>query len=80
MKPEQKVAFRAFLIELLVYGALVFAYVFFVIGVLGRWVHQVYEQHKIVYAFAALLLIVIQGVGLEIVTTALLKLIRSRTE
>ncbi|HJZ66895.1 MAG TPA: hypothetical protein VKF81_02035 [Blastocatellia bacterium] len=80
MNPEQKVAFRSFLIELLVYAALVFAYFFSVIGVLSRWVHQVYQQHKIVYAFAALLLIVIQGVGLEIVTTALLKLIRSRTE
>ena len=80
MKAEQKVAARSFLIELLLYAALVFAYVFFVIGLLGGWVHQVYEQHKIVYAFVALTLIVVQGVGLEIITTALLKLVRSGTE
>jgi len=61
-------------------AALVFAYVFFVIGLFGGWVHQVYEQHKIVYAFVALTLIVVQGVGLEIITTGLLKLIRTRTE
>ncbi|HEY3136899.1 MAG TPA: hypothetical protein VGL29_12790 [Blastocatellia bacterium] len=80
MKAEQKVAARSFFIELLLYAVLVFAYVFFVVGLLGGWVHQVYEQHKIVYAFAALTLIVVQGVGLEIITTALFKLIRSRTE
>jgi hypothetical protein len=80
VKAEQKVAARSFFIELLLYAVLVFAYVFFVVGLLGGWVHQVYEQHKIVYAFVALTLIVVQGVGLELITTALFKLIRSRTE
>jgi len=80
VKAEQKVAARSFFIELLLYAVLVFAYVFFVVGLLGGWVHQVYGQHKIVYAFVALTLIVVQGVGLEIITTALFKLIRSRTE
>lgn len=79
VKESKTLAARSFLIELVVYAALVFAYVFFAIKLLGDWVHQIYDQHKLVYAFVALLLIVVQGVGLELVTTALFKLIRSRT-
>lgn len=79
---EQKPAHgaRSFLIELTVYAGLVVVYVFFVIGFLGGWLDALYVQHKVRYAFAALLLIIGQGVVLEMVTSILLKLIRSRSE
>jgi NADH:ubiquinone oxidoreductase subunit 6 (subunit J) len=73
-------AARSFLIELLVYAGLVVVYVFFVIAFLGNWLDALYEHHKIRYAFAALLLIIGQGVVLEMVTSILLKLIRFRSE
>jgi NADH:ubiquinone oxidoreductase subunit 6 (subunit J) len=73
-------AARSFLIELLVYAGLVVVYVFFVIAFLGNRLDALYQHHKIRYAFAALLLIIGQGVVLEMVTSILLKLIRSRSE
>ena len=79
---EDKVthAARSFLIELLVYAALVIVYVFFVIALLGGWLHGLYDHQKIRYAFVALLLIVGQGVVLEMVTSFLLRLVRFRNE
>jgi uncharacterized membrane protein YcjF (UPF0283 family) len=73
-------AARSFLIELMLYAGLVVVYVFFVIAFLGNWLDALYEHHKIRYAFAALLLIVAQGLVLEMVTTILLRLIRRRTD
>ena len=77
-KPQH--AARSFLIELVVYAGLVVAYVFFVIAFVGAWLDALYQHHKVSYAFAALLLIIGQGVVLEMVTSFLLKLIRSRSE
>ena len=62
------------------YAGLVVVYVFFVIAFLGNWLDALYEHHKIRYAFAALLLIIGQGVALEMVTTILLRLIRRRRD
>lgn len=62
------------------YAGLVVVYVFFVIAFLGNWLDSLYEHHKIRYAFAALLLIIGQGVVLEMVTTILLRLIRRRAD
>jgi cytochrome c biogenesis protein CcdA len=73
-------AARSFLIELMLYAGLVVVYVFFVIAFLGNWLDALYEHHKIRYAFAALLLIIGQGVVLEMVTTILLRLIRRRKD
>ena len=80
MSRKDKHPARSFLIELLVYAGLVIVYVFFVITLLGGWLNKLYEYHKIHYAVVALLLIIGQGVMLEMVTTLLLKLVRSRTE
>jgi hypothetical protein len=71
-------AFRWFVLELLVYGALVIIYVVFVIAAMGSWLHGLYDQSKTIYAVVALLLIIGQGVVLEMVTSFLLRLIRSR--
>lgn len=73
-------AARTFLLELIVYAGLVVVYVFFVIAFLGRWLDAIYVHHRIRYAFVALLLIIGQGVVLEMVTTILLRLIRRRTD
>ncbi len=39
---------------------------------------HVFDQNKTLYAFVALALIIAQGVGLEMLTTGLLRLIRRR--
>jgi NADH:ubiquinone oxidoreductase subunit H len=73
-------AVRSFLIELAVYSGLVLVYVFFVIAFLGGWLDSLYVQNKLRYAVVALLLIIGQGVVLEMVTSLLLRIIRSRSE
>ena len=71
---------KAFLIELVVYAALVVGYFFLVLHLLGDALHDLAVRHRFVYAFTAILLIVGQAVFLEAVTTFLLRLIRGRSE
>jgi NADH:ubiquinone oxidoreductase subunit 6 (subunit J) len=80
MESRPSHAARSFLVELIVYAGLVVVYVFFVISLLREWLDALYGRHKIGYAIVALLLIIGQGVVLEMVTTALLRLIRRRID
>lgn len=64
--------------ELAVYAVFVFAYFFLVLHFLGGWIKHIFDQNKTLYAFVALALIIAQGVGLEMLTTGLLRIIRSR--
>lgn len=64
---------RNFLIELVVYGVLVVAYFILVLQSLGNWLTSLYNNNLTVYAIIALVLIVVQGVILEKVTTFLIE-------
>jgi len=75
-RSQQTASLGSFLIELVVYAVFVFAYFFLVLNFLGHWVKLLSDQHRTLYAGVALALIVVQGIGLEMLTTALLKLIR----
>jgi hypothetical protein len=66
------------LLEILIYAGLVAAYFYLVLVYLGEWLGQLYHDNRRVYAFLALALIIVQGVVLEIVTSFLLRLIKSR--
>lgn len=80
MRAETARTFRAFLVELAVYAALVTAYFFLVLHFLGDWLNELEKGHAKTYAGVALLLIIGQAVALESVTTFLLRLIRGRSE
>jgi hypothetical protein len=69
---------RSFLVELAIYAGLVVGYFYAVLSLLGDWLKVLYDENKTAYAFAALGLIIGQGVVLETVTSALLRLIKSR--
>ncbi|MDB6034520.1 MAG: hypothetical protein JWM16_4858 [Verrucomicrobiales bacterium] len=73
---KPKNALRDFAIELVIYAVIVVAYFFLVLHFLGDWVTSIYKTHRTLYAFIALTLIVVQGVVLEMLTTALMKRIR----
>jgi hypothetical protein len=75
---KKSASLGSFLVELAVYGVFVFAYFFLVLHFLGGWIKHVFDQNKTLYAFVALALIIAQGVGLEMLTTGLLRIIRSR--
>ena len=80
MKNEAAGALKAFLIELVVYAALVIGYFFLVLHFLGGVLYDLAVRHRFLYALTAILLIIGQAVFLEAVTTFLLRLIRGRSE
>jgi hypothetical protein len=80
MKKETSQTLKAFSIELAIYSVLVVGYFFFVLHFLGEWLPPLFEHHKYTYAIVAVLLILVQAVLLEILTSFLLRLLRGRSE
>jgi hypothetical protein len=80
MNRELKGWLKSFLVELVVYSALVVGYFFLVLHVLGDWIARLYHDDRRIYAAAALALIVGQGIALELVTAALFALIKPRVD
>jgi hypothetical protein len=78
MKPEVETSVRAFLIEFVVYAALVAVYYFLVLHFLGDWLWHLFTSDRRTYAALALALIIGQGFLLEILTRVLLAWIHPR--
>ena len=76
MKKDAAKSLRVFAAELAIYAVLVTGYFFLVLHVLGNWLYRLETQHRILYAFVALLLIAGQAVVLDAVSTGLLRLLR----
>jgi hypothetical protein len=64
----------SFLLELVVYAALVTGYFFLVLHFLSGALRSLFETNKTTYAIVALALIIGQGVLLEVLTSSLLGL------
>ena len=62
---------RNFLIEMVVYGLLLVAYFFLALRFLAAPLSRLFDSNLIVYAFLGLILIVVQAVFLEFVTSLL---------
>jgi len=73
MEVDSRKLIKNFVIELVVYGVLVVGYFLLVLQSLGDWLTALYETNLAVYAVLALVLIVVQGVLLEKVTTFLVE-------
>ena len=66
---------KAFLIELVLYTGLLLVYFIIVLHFLGGWFKELYDHHRILFASAALLVMIGQTVGLQTVSSLLLRLI-----
>lgn len=73
MSDQTKRLLRNFLLELVIYAILVIAYFLIVLRTIGDWLHTLYEDELGTYAILALVLIVVQAVILEMVTTFLIE-------
>ena len=71
---------RSFVLELFIYTLLVIGYVLLVLNYMSGWLKNLYDQSKTRYAIICLLLIIGQGIVLEMVTSVLLRFIRTKTE
>jgi hypothetical protein len=76
MKRKTGNTLRAFLIELVVYAALVVGYFFAVLHFLAGWIAHLEKTHITIYALVAIGLIIAQGIVLESVTTWLMRLLQ----
>ena len=72
MKARHKILLRNFLIELIIYTLLLIVYFWGALRFLGEPLTQIFDLNPFVYAIAALILIVVQGVFLEWITSFLI--------
>ena len=81
MSGSRRVALAGlFLLELILYGAFVAAYCLLVLHYLGFWLAEVFNANRTLYAFTALMLIVAQGILLEMLTRVLVGALRKRID
>jgi hypothetical protein len=64
---------RSFAIEMVIYGVLLVAYVYFVLRLLADPLARLFEGNLLIYAIAGLVLIVAQAVLLETVTSLIVR-------
>lgn len=74
MNAEVKSAAKAFVLELVLYAALVTAYFFLVLHLLSDRLYTLFLSSRIWYTVIALALIIFQGVFLEALTRYLVNL------
>ena len=75
---RDEVSLKPFIIELVIFSALVVSYFFLVLSLLSDWIRKIFDQSKPIYAIVALVLIASQGVVLEIIAAALIKIVQSK--
>jgi pilus assembly protein TadC len=71
-------SWKTFLFELLIYGALLFAYFYLVLHYLSGWFKELFDHDRQLYAVMALVIMIGQTVCLEVVSALLLWLTRRR--
>jgi hypothetical protein len=76
MKPKARKTLTAFLIEFVIYSALVVAYFFAVLHFLADWINRLEKSHINIYGLVAIGLIIGQAILLEVVTTGLMRLLQ----
>lgn len=76
MKLKTKRLLVNFLMEVIIYGVLLLIYFLAVLRLLGEPLNRLFNLNPLVYALATLLLIVVQAVVLEQVTSFMLKLLK----
>jgi hypothetical protein len=69
---------KAYIIQLAIFAVLVVSYFFLVLNFLSQWLKGLFDQNTLVYALVAWALIAAQGVVLEIIAAAVLKVVESR--
>lgn len=80
MNGKLKRSLILFSLQLLLYGALIVSYLWFVLHFLKGWIVQLNGQNRHLYALLSLLLIIGQGMILEALTAGLMNFVRARLE
>ncbi len=65
-------SWKAFLVELLLYSILLVVYFAFVLHYLGGWFKELFDHNRTLFAVMALVIMIGQTVGLEVVSSTLI--------
>jgi hypothetical protein len=79
MSVTKQTLFRL-IIEVLIYAALVSVYLALVLHFLMSWLQGLFTKQPVAYAFVAILLMIVQSVGLERLVSTLVHVTRRRRE
>jgi hypothetical protein len=71
-------SWKTFLFELLLYAMLLVVYFAFALHYLGGWFKELYDHDRDLFAVMALVVMIAQTVGLEIVSSFLIWLLRRK--
>ena len=69
MKPKTRRLLRNLILEVIVYSLLLLAYFLIVLRFLGNPLNELFHQNLVVYAGATLVLIIVQSVVLDFITS-----------
>ena len=75
---ESEIQGSSFWLEVVVYAALMVGYLLLVLKTLDAPLASMYSEHRVEYAVAALMLILLQGIVLELLTKVLVGLFGRR--
>jgi hypothetical protein len=78
MKRLREYSVADFLCHFIAYGLFVSVYLFLVLHFLTDWLKAIFTENRTVYSIVALLLILVQAIGLERVSSGLLLIMRRR--
>jgi len=76
MNTKTKRILVSFLTEVIIYGLLLLIYFWAVLRILGEPLNELFNLNPLVYALATILLIVVQAVVLEQITSFMLRLLK----
>jgi predicted PurR-regulated permease PerM len=79
MSVTKQTVFRL-IIEVLIYALLVSVYLALVLHYLVGWLQELFAKQRLAYAFVAILLMIVQSVGLERLVSTLVHVTRRRKE
>jgi hypothetical protein len=71
--PKTRILVRNFVFEMVIYGVLVAGYFYLALRLLGNPLKQLFTDNLVLYSFVALVLIVAQGLLLEVITSAIIR-------
>ena len=71
---------KAFVVQLAIFTALVVSYFFLVLSFFSHGLKELFDQNKLVYALVAWALMAAQGLVLEVIAAALLKVVETKID
>ena len=69
---------KAVILELVLYTILLSIYFFFVLYYLGDWFKDLYDHNRILFAAVALLIMIGQTVGLQAISSLLVRMVSGK--